>query len=119
MEGFLRKHCQPESQLLDKLMLSSSLAPRTTENYLSYLPKNDIEAGIRSGTYYRGYLNSRTSSWDSCYIIVNDQGNRKSILVEGKTKDNRRHYCGLFLTSLFFARRSECQSRNSGRLGRS
>lgn len=83
MEGFLRQHCQPDSQLLDKLMLSSSLAPRATENYVSYLPKTDIEAGIRSGAYYRGYLNSRTSSWDSCYIIVNDQGSRKSILVEG------------------------------------
>lgn len=101
LEQFLRLHCVSESNLLDKLMLSSHLAPHATVSYESYKSKNYIENGIRNGQIFRGFLNSKVSSWENCYIIVYDGGQRKSICIEGKV-DMSIHYYVFLLTFCFF-----------------
>jgi exosome complex exonuclease DIS3/RRP44 len=89
LEQFLRLHCVSESNLLDKLMLTSHLAPHATVSYESYKSKSYIENGIRNGQIFRGFLNSKVSSWENCYIIVYDGGQRKSIWIEGAANVNR------------------------------
>lgn len=70
-------------------MAPSKPVDKTTEKYFTHhLSKEEMEQGFREGRLVKGVLRVKSSSWQECYVIIQDSRNsneRKSIILSGKS----------------------------------
>lgn len=89
MQAFVRSYAQEYPELQDKISIGTTTVPAATIQYPAYIQKDLLAEGIRRGTYFQGTLRVKSSSWSSCYVIVEYNGTRKGINIDGPLNVNR------------------------------